>query len=77
MASGSRTCPLCGAPVVPVVYGMPGTELFEQSDRGEVVLGGCVVVPRGPDRVCRGPGAHDLAEDDDGRLVVFGRVPGG
>lgn len=26
----------------PVAYGYPGPELWEASDRGEVVLGGCI-----------------------------------
>ncbi|WP_156251507.1 hypothetical protein [Pseudactinotalea terrae] len=53
-------CPECGSgDVVEIVYGMPGPELFEAAERGEVVLGGCVmfVDPDGqsadPDRSCR------------------------
>ena len=29
--------------LIPIIYGMPGRELIEQSDQGEVELGGCVV----------------------------------
>jgi hypothetical protein len=37
-------CPTCKVgKLIPIVYGMPGRELMEQSDRGEVELGGCVV----------------------------------
>ncbi len=43
--------------MVPYILGMPGPELFEQSERGEVVLGGCCVQvhPDGSvdDRACR------------------------
>ena len=40
---GSR-CPACnGSKLIPIVYGLPGRELMEQSDRGEIELGGCVV----------------------------------
>ncbi|OLT30759.1 hypothetical protein BJF79_38230 [Actinomadura sp. CNU-125] len=37
-------CPHCGggAPI-PIVYGLPGPDLFEEAERGEVALGGCVV----------------------------------
>jgi hypothetical protein len=37
-------CPTCKAgKLIPIVYGLPGRELMEQSDRGEIELGGCVV----------------------------------
>lgn len=37
-------CPTCNAAkLIPIVYGLPGGELMEQSDRGEIELGGCVV----------------------------------
>ena len=36
-------CTKCGGKVVPVVYGMPTSELFEQAERKEVVLGGCCI----------------------------------
>jgi len=36
-------CPDCGATrIIPVVFGLPGEELMEQSRRGEVALGGCM-----------------------------------
>ena len=34
-------CPKCGGNVVPIVYGMPASELYEKAQRKEVVLGGC------------------------------------
>jgi len=39
-------CAACGEPLkrVCVVYGYPSPELSERAERGEVVLGGCVVV---------------------------------
>ena len=43
LRKGSR-CPACnGSKLIPIVYGLPGRELIEQSDRGEIELGGCVV----------------------------------
>lgn len=39
-----RNCPTCkSGKLVPIVYGMPGRELIEQSNRGEIKLGGCSV----------------------------------
>ena len=47
------TCPTCGSDrVVPVVYGMPGFELGEAADRGELVLGGCLISEDNPDLAC-------------------------
>lgn len=39
----ATTCPRCGGPSIPVVYGLPDMELFRASDRGEVALGGCTI----------------------------------
>ena len=40
---GSK-CPTCRTgKLIPIVYGMPGRELMEQSGRGEIELGGCNV----------------------------------
>ena len=37
-------CPTCKVgKLIPIVYGMPEGELIEQSERGEVELGGCSV----------------------------------
>jgi hypothetical protein len=43
LRKGSR-CPACNAgKLIPIVYGLPGRELMEQSGRGEIELGGCEV----------------------------------
>ncbi len=48
-----RTCLQCGSGrVVPIVYGMPGGALIEAAERGEVVLGGCVVGDDDPEWSC-------------------------
>ncbi|MFT7479861.1 MAG: hypothetical protein ACI80N_003168 [Gammaproteobacteria bacterium] len=48
------SCPACGSrKTIPIVYGMPGMELIKQVERGQVVLGGCLVGPDQPDRRCR------------------------
>jgi hypothetical protein len=55
----SATCPRCGSGNVrPILYGMPGPEMTEDSMAGKVALGGCVVFPEAPDRLCRNCG-HD------------------
>ena len=37
-------CPTCNAgKLIPIVYGLPLRELMEQSERGEVKLGGCII----------------------------------
>lgn len=45
-------CPKCGGKVVPIAYGEPNTELFEQADRKEVILGGCIISDSSPDWGC-------------------------
>ena len=39
----SRVCPNCGGSVVPLYRGLPGPEVFDMAERGEVALGGCVI----------------------------------
>ena len=42
-------CPSCNETTgVDIVYGMPGLELFEQAERGEIALGGCVIEENQP-----------------------------
>lgn len=38
--------------MVPIVYGYPGDGLMEAAARGEVVLGGCVIMPHQPRWKC-------------------------
>jgi hypothetical protein len=43
LRKGSK-CPTCKVgKLIPIVYGMPEGELIEQSERGEIELGGCSV----------------------------------
>ena len=48
------TCRACGATgePLPIVFGYPTDELFEQARRGEVVLGGCIVSDDDPEFAC-------------------------
>jgi hypothetical protein len=50
---GPPTCPRCHSDeVVPIVYGMPGLELIEESRAGRVALAGYVVFPEAPEWRC-------------------------
>src|SRR5687767_2349581 len=47
-------CPHCGEPLklVPIVFGYPTEQTFEQPRRGEVALGGCGVSDNDPEFAC-------------------------
>jgi hypothetical protein len=46
-------CPRCGnKTVLPIAYGMPGPDLWEESQKGRVLLGGCVIMPNQPRKAC-------------------------
>jgi len=49
-------CPYCRLDyqVVPIVYGLPEPGLLEQSQRGEVALGGCCAGPEQHEWYCKG-----------------------
>lgn len=54
-------CPVCKEKTgVNIMYGMPGPELFDLIERGEVALGGCVIIDGQPDRRCTACGAEWL-----------------
>lgn len=48
------TCPSCGQmTVVEITFGMPAPDMFEAEERGEVILGGCLLPgPDEPRRPC-------------------------
>jgi hypothetical protein len=51
-------CPLCGRrEAVEIVYGLPDHEGVAVAERGEIVLGGCVVAPDDPTVQCRSCGS--------------------
>ena len=57
-------CPKCGSTdTIPIVYGMPGKELFEAAERGELSLGGCCEEINAPDAKCKGCG-HEWRKGD-------------
>lgn len=45
-------CPVCGCPMVPIAYGYPGPDMFDAADRGDIVLGGCMVPEGAPVERC-------------------------
>ena len=46
-------CPKCSkGSIVPIRYGMPGNDMWEEKERGEIILGGCVIEERAPDHHC-------------------------
>jgi hypothetical protein len=62
------TCPICTkGKLVPIVYGLPGSELQRDSENGLVSLGGCVVTGNDPELECLGCEARFKR---DGELVV-------
>jgi hypothetical protein len=45
-------CPQCNAPGKPIMYGYPLEEAIRQAERGEIVLGGCVITDHDPQWQC-------------------------
>lgn len=59
LESAEEELPHCGNPdVVRIVYGYPLGDDFEREQRGEIVLGGCVIGPESPTHVCRACGEN-------------------
>lgn len=57
--SGARpaVCPACGSrDLVPIVYGLPSTDLMAEARAGRFELGGCLVASWSPDHRCRACG---------------------
>lgn len=54
LANRTYICPQCRERRgVDIIYGYPGFELVEQEQRGEIVIGGCVLDAAAPDRHCQ------------------------
>ena len=52
--SADVRCPRCGErSPVRIVYGYPMGDMIEASERGEIVLGGCMMSPQSPSWHCR------------------------
>lgn len=48
----NAVCERCGRKLVPIAYGYPSVEMREARDRGELVLGGCLVGPSAATAEC-------------------------
>lgn len=46
-------CPNCNEKLIRIVYGLPGNELMEKAKKGEVCLGGCIVLENSPKYYCK------------------------
>lgn len=64
-ATENDLCPRCGAVPTPIAYGYPSNEMFEAAERGEILLGGCVVFYGQPTGSCSACGA-DVGSRTDG-----------
>lgn len=75
-----RKCPDCGTKLLPIVYGMPGPELFDDAEQGKVMLGGCCVSFNDPTRGCPAcgweftPPPPELTDEQNLMLELFGRI---
>ena len=68
----NRSCPACGGPTKPIVYGLPGPELERRARLGHVVLGGCCVSSLSPTHFC--PACRrelESPEPDESELPSF------
>jgi hypothetical protein len=69
-APDGERCSECRGPVVPIAYGFPGPGMFEAANRGEIVLGGCTLLPGSPTHSCAcGATTSGALGDDD--LLAF------
>ena len=49
--------------MIPIVYGYPTPELWDEAEAGKVVIGGCVIYEGlSPTKVCRECGARQCTE---------------
>jgi len=52
MDARPETCSHCGGAVVRIAYGYPNANLMDAAERGEVILGGCIVDDGNPRWQC-------------------------
>lgn len=56
-------CPQCNERLgMPIAYGMPGPDLIDSAERGEVVLGGGCIDPESPTHRCKACGHEWITE---------------
>jgi len=73
-----RICPTCRKFVIPIpiAYGYPSHDLFEDADAGRVQLGGCVVTGDDPEWACPECEAPLFEDKDHERRYRRGIEPG-
>jgi rubrerythrin len=71
-----RTCPSCNELVrpVPIVYGMPTQETYEEAQAGKLSLGGCVLTGDDPEWAC--PRCDAAIFDDEEQRQRYERALG-
>lgn len=58
--STASVCPKCGKDSgIPIAYGLPGRDLMDRAQRGEVALGGCLVMDDNPELRCTDECGHE------------------
>ncbi|MEU4425841.1 hypothetical protein AB0F81_34915 [Actinoplanes sp. NPDC024001] len=57
------SCPDCGAPGVPLMFGLPAPEAQRAAAEGDLALGGCVVSADAPNWQC--PHGHRWRDADE------------
>ena len=73
-----RVCPGCGREdSVPLLWGLPDSGAMDLAERGQVALGGCLVMGEDPDFFCRSCGLHwgrqtDPTADEHELAGLFG-----
>lgn len=66
----AEQCPVCDTAMVRIVYGYPADETFEAAERGEVVLGGCLMWQGRPQTQC--PGCRYTADQEHNPAPSWG-----
>ena len=65
-----KNCPRCGSSkFVEILYGRPTQEAMDEVDRGEIVLGGCFLMPDQADWECTTCGHQWFDADDPARIM--------
>ncbi|WP_433826013.1 hypothetical protein ACQP2E_28405 [Actinoplanes sp. CA-015351] len=57
------SCPECGTPGVPLLFGLPVPEAIDAADDGDLALGGCVMRDPAPNWQC--PQGHQWRDADE------------
>lgn len=66
--SAGDSCPWCGEPGIPVLFGYPTEDAFDAAQAGSVILAGCIRFGdhSGPQWECRADSSHVWTSGDPG-----------